>query len=56
MLVIFLIRCVCGELKDKPRILVTHQLQYLRAADKILILQEVSVLYAYLCQAIAKVP
>ena len=28
-------------LKSKPRILVTHQLQYLKTADKILILKEV---------------
>lgn len=36
------IRCICGLLKDKCRILVTHQLQHLRAADHILLLQEVS--------------
>lgn len=34
-------RCVCGLLKNKPRILVTHQLQYLKAADQILVLKEV---------------
>lgn len=28
-------------LKNKPRILVTHQLQYLKAADQILVLKEV---------------
>lgn len=36
------IRCICGVLKNKPRILVTHQLQYLKAADQILVLKEVS--------------
>ncbi|XP_077583755.1 ATP-binding cassette sub-family C member 4-like [Stigmatopora nigra] len=30
--------CICGLLKDKPRILVTHQLQYLKAAHQILVL------------------
>ncbi|CAL8406691.1 unnamed protein product, partial [Arctogadus glacialis] len=33
-------KCICGILKDKPRILVTHQLQYLKAADQILVLKE----------------
>ncbi|XP_019646601.1 PREDICTED: multidrug resistance-associated protein 4-like isoform X1 [Branchiostoma belcheri] len=33
-------RCIQGTLKDKPRILVTHQLQYLQSANKILILKE----------------
>uniref|UniRef100_A0A8C1I0L0 Cystic fibrosis transmembrane conductance regulator n=1 Tax=Cyprinus carpio carpio TaxID=630221 RepID=A0A8C1I0L0_CYPCA len=33
-------RCICGILKDKPRILVTHQLQYLKAANQILVLKE----------------
>ncbi|XP_035692355.1 multidrug resistance-associated protein 4-like isoform X1 [Branchiostoma floridae] len=33
-------RCIQGALKDKPRILVTHQLQYLQSANKILILKE----------------
>uniref|UniRef100_A0A671PYG4 Multidrug resistance-associated protein 4 n=1 Tax=Sinocyclocheilus anshuiensis TaxID=1608454 RepID=A0A671PYG4_9TELE len=32
--------CICGILKEKPRILVTHQLQYLKAADQILVLKE----------------
>uniref|UniRef100_A0A669BKR5 Multidrug resistance-associated protein 4 n=1 Tax=Oreochromis niloticus TaxID=8128 RepID=A0A669BKR5_ORENI len=27
--------CICGLLRKKPRILVTHQLQYLKAADQI---------------------
>ena len=35
------IRCICGLLKNKPRILVTHQLQYLNAADQIVVLKEV---------------
>ncbi|XP_056606564.1 multidrug resistance-associated protein 4 [Triplophysa dalaica] len=33
-------QCICGILKDKPRILVTHQLQFLKAADQILVLKE----------------
>ncbi|KAL3867301.1 hypothetical protein ACJMK2_044515, partial [Sinanodonta woodiana] len=33
-------RCICDYLKDKTRILVTHQLQYLKKADRILILKE----------------
>ncbi|XP_014906070.1 ATP-binding cassette sub-family C member 4 isoform X2 [Poecilia latipinna] len=32
--------CICGLLKNKPCILVTHQLQYLKAADQILVLKE----------------
>lgn len=38
---LFISRCICGVLKNKPRILVTHQLQYLKAADEILVLKEV---------------
>lgn len=34
-------RCICGLLKNKCRILVTHQLQFLRTADQILVLREV---------------
>ena len=37
------LRCICGVLKKKPRILVTHQLQYLKAAHHILVLKEVRV-------------
>uniref|UniRef100_UPI0037E8F146 ATP-binding cassette sub-family C member 4-like n=1 Tax=Semicossyphus pulcher TaxID=241346 RepID=UPI0037E8F146 len=33
-------QCICGLLKNKIRILVTHQLQHLRAADQILVLKE----------------
>ncbi|KAK7478989.1 hypothetical protein BaRGS_00029750 [Batillaria attramentaria] len=33
-------KCIQGVLRNKPRILVTHQLQYLKAADTILILKE----------------
>ncbi|KAK2183850.1 hypothetical protein NP493_294g01035 [Ridgeia piscesae] len=33
-------QCICGTLRDKPRILVTHQLQYLKAADRILVLKQ----------------
>ncbi|XP_042350397.1 ATP-binding cassette sub-family C member 4-like [Plectropomus leopardus] len=32
--------CICGLLKKKPRILVTHQLQYLKAADQIVVLKQ----------------
>ncbi|CAG0881128.1 unnamed protein product [Darwinula stevensoni] len=31
-------KCIMGYLKDKPRILVTHQLQFLRKADVIIVL------------------
>nr|XP_006639066.1 PREDICTED: multidrug resistance-associated protein 4 [Lepisosteus oculatus] len=33
-------QCICGLLRNKPRVLVTHQLQYLKAADLILVLKE----------------
>ncbi|KAL3999292.1 ATP-dependent DNA helicase PIF1 [Sarotherodon galilaeus] len=33
-------QCICGLLKNKCRILVTHQLQHLRTADQILVLKE----------------
>ncbi|XP_032412503.1 multidrug resistance-associated protein 4-like isoform X1 [Xiphophorus hellerii] len=33
-------QCICGLLQNKCRVLVTHQLQYLKAADKILVLRE----------------
>ncbi|XP_076808480.1 ATP-binding cassette sub-family C member 4-like isoform X1 [Clavelina lepadiformis] len=33
-------KCICGYLKDKIRILVTHQLQFLENADELLILKE----------------
>ncbi|KAF6715600.1 Multidrug resistance-associated protein 4 [Oryzias melastigma] len=33
-------QCICGLLKNKCRILVTHQLQFLRTADQILVLRE----------------
>ncbi|XP_074657445.1 ATP-binding cassette subfamily C member 4-like [Tubulanus polymorphus] len=32
--------CICGLIRNKPRILVTHQLQFLTVADRILILKE----------------
>uniref|UniRef100_A0A3B5LMU4 ATP-binding cassette, sub-family C (CFTR/MRP), member 4 n=1 Tax=Xiphophorus couchianus TaxID=32473 RepID=A0A3B5LMU4_9TELE len=32
--------CICGLLRKKPRILVTNQLQYLKAADMIVVLKE----------------
>ncbi|XP_067669590.1 ATP-binding cassette sub-family C member 4-like isoform X2 [Haliotis asinina] len=37
-------KCIQGALKKKPRILVTHQVQYLKEADQILILKEGKVL------------
>lgn len=43
------IRCICGALKGKPRILVTHQLQYLKAADEILVLKEVCLDFFFFC-------
>uniref|UniRef100_A0A3P9CNU7 Cystic fibrosis transmembrane conductance regulator n=1 Tax=Maylandia zebra TaxID=106582 RepID=A0A3P9CNU7_9CICH len=33
-------QCICGLLKNKLRILVTHQLQYLKAANQIVVLKE----------------
>lgn len=48
-------RCICGLLKRKPRILVTHQLQYLKAADEIVVLKEVGVcvcVCAYACSVV----
>ncbi|KAM9836010.1 ATP-binding cassette sub-family C member 4-like [Aulostomus maculatus] len=33
-------QCICGLLKKKCRILVTHQLQYLKATDHILVIKE----------------
>ena len=38
---VFFFRCVLHHLKDKPRILVTHQMQFLDMADRILILKQV---------------
>uniref|UniRef100_A0A8C3A6V1 Multidrug resistance-associated protein 4 n=1 Tax=Cyclopterus lumpus TaxID=8103 RepID=A0A8C3A6V1_CYCLU len=34
-------KCICGFLKNKLRILVTHQLQYLQSADQIVVLRKV---------------
>jgi len=36
-----IIRCICGVLADKLVILVTHQLQYAKHADRIVVLKEV---------------
>ncbi|XP_071820241.1 ATP-binding cassette sub-family C member 4-like isoform X2 [Apostichopus japonicus] len=33
-------KCIMGYLADKPRILVTHQLQYLATADQIIVLKD----------------
>ena len=38
-------RCICGHLAQKPRILVTHQLQYLKEADQLLVLSDVRMLF-----------
>jgi ABC-type multidrug transport system fused ATPase/permease subunit len=35
--------CICEFLKDKTRVLITHQLQYLNMAENIIILDHVSV-------------
>lgn len=34
--------CICGFLKDKTRVLVTHQIQYLEEADLIVLFNNVS--------------
>lgn len=36
--------CVCGYLKNKTVVLVTHQLQYLQNVDNIVILNNVSII------------
>lgn len=36
--------CICEFLKDKTRVLITHQLQYLNMAENIIILDQVSVI------------
>lgn len=41
---VLMIRCICGLLKNKCRILVTHQLRHLREVDQILVLKEVCTL------------
>nr|AKC42147.1 ABCC4 [Petromyzon marinus] len=33
-------KCICGLLEDKPRVLVTHQLQFLQEATHIIVLKE----------------
>lgn len=53
MLVVFVVksvsfRCICGLLRKKPRILVTHQIQYLKAADQIVVLKQVCVCLVFL--------
>ncbi|XP_032237842.2 ATP-binding cassette sub-family C member 4 isoform X2 [Nematostella vectensis] len=37
--------CVCGILKDKTRVLVTHQLQYLKGADHVVVMNAGSVAF-----------
>ena len=41
----FFSRFFCGLLKYKVRILVTHQLQYIEHADKIIVMDEVSKIF-----------
>lgn len=38
-------QCINGYLKNKTRILVTHQIQYLRDCDYIIILNNVSIIF-----------
>lgn len=37
------LRCICGHLKHKTRLLVTHQLQYLKHVDRIIVLDHVRI-------------
>jgi ABC-type nitrate/sulfonate/bicarbonate transport system ATPase subunit len=39
--------CICGFLRGKTRVLVTHQLQYLHTADNIVILNNVSLPHCF---------
>ena len=41
-------RCICGVLKEKLVVLVTHQVHFALSADKILVLKEVSLLIGQL--------
>ena len=43
MLRMYLFSVIQGILKNKPKLLVTHSLQFLSAADNILVLNEVHV-------------
>lgn len=43
----FCSRCICGFLKDKVRILITHHIQYLKSASKVLVLGGVSKTVCY---------
>ena len=49
MSVMIIIRCICGVLADKLVILVTHQLQYARHANSILVLKEVCMWERIVC-------
>uniref|UniRef100_A0A4W6CXJ6 ATP-binding cassette, sub-family C (CFTR/MRP), member 4 n=1 Tax=Lates calcarifer TaxID=8187 RepID=A0A4W6CXJ6_LATCA len=48
-------QCICGLLRNKCRILVTHQLQHLKAADQIVVLKEGHIMvqgtYSQLCSS-----
>lgn len=43
--IIYVFRCICGSLRNKTRLLITHQLQYLKHVDRIIILDGVSILF-----------
>lgn len=45
--------CVCGLLRHKTRIMVTHQLQYVRAADRVVVMSHGSILLQGSFQAVA---
>jgi ABC-type transport system involved in cytochrome bd biosynthesis fused ATPase/permease subunit len=45
MLILSIFRCICGTLKDKTRVLVTHQVQFLKKADLIVVMKDVSTVF-----------
>ena len=51
-----LVRCIRGLLKEKPVVLVTHQLQYLREATRILVLDQVSAVLGCIVLCRSSVP
>ena len=40
--ILYFVRCVCGTLGTKTIIMVTSQLRYIRAADRVVVLKQVS--------------
>ena len=54
LILVYVCRCICGYLSGKPRVLVTHQLQYLKEADQLLVLSGVCILFHV--QDLFKVP